>query len=202
MIDEKLRESKTNAQWANVKLTPIEDNDIDTLYEWQNAPNIRDLIMGFRFPIQKETIKDWVKSIREQNSKSRVVFAIRNKSALAGTIYLHNIDHYQRKSLLGIYVGNTNERNHGIGSITTTLLLDYAFNGLDFRKVGLEVLSTNMNAIRLYEKLGFVREGLKRKDYFIDGRYLDTYIYGILREEFDINIPSDAHRLIYSVCKT
>jgi UDP-4-amino-4,6-dideoxy-N-acetyl-beta-L-altrosamine N-acetyltransferase len=200
MIDAARHESRTpglaNAPWANIRLTPVEESDIDTFHEWQNAPDIRDLTMGFRFPVQKDAVRDWLKGIREQNAGSRVVFAIRNKSALIGTISLHAIDPFQRKSLLGLYIGDSRERNQGAGSVATALLLDYAFNGLDFRKVGLEVLSANDGAVRLYERLGFVREGVKRQDHFIDGKCYDTYLYGMLRDEFAIAIPAEANRLI------
>jgi RimJ/RimL family protein N-acetyltransferase len=78
-------------------------------------------------------------------------------------------------------------------------LLDYAFKGLDFRRVSLEVLAINTNAIKLYEKLGFVREGIRRKEFFLDGKYLDSYIYGLLSEDFSIQIPPNISRLIYTV---
>jgi UDP-4-amino-4,6-dideoxy-N-acetyl-beta-L-altrosamine N-acetyltransferase len=183
--------------WNKIRLTPLEDSDIDSLYAWQNSPSLRDLSMGFRFPIQRETVKEWIKNIREQNSKSRVVFAIRNHSAFLGTVSLHAIDPYQRKALLGICVGDRSERNKGIGFISTSLVLDYAFNALDFRKVSLEVISTNLSAIALYENLGFVREGAKREEYFLDGKCIDVYVYGILRREFNVVLPQNAHRLIH-----
>ena len=42
-------------------------------------------------------------------------------------------------------------------------------------KVCLEVFTTNIGAIRLYRKLGFVEEGLRAKDIkFGPGRYVDT----------------------------
>ncbi len=191
------RETKTD--FKSIRLTPLDESDIDAICVWQNTPNIRDLTMGSRFPVQKDAARDWLKSIREQNGKSRIVFAIKNKSTLVGVISLHGIDHFQRKALIGIYVGNAREQNGGVGSIATIILLDYAFNGLDLRRVSLEVLSINNNAIRLYEKLGFVREGVKREDYFLDGKCIDTHVYGILRDEFDNSLTVDTNRLIYSI---
>jgi UDP-4-amino-4,6-dideoxy-N-acetyl-beta-L-altrosamine N-acetyltransferase len=190
--------------WASVRLTPLEEGDLELIYLWQNAPDIRDLTMGFRFPVQRDSAKEWLKSVREENSASRVVYAIRKDSSLAGVIQLHNIDAYQRRALLGVFIGKTQERHRGTGSVSTALLLDYAFNGLDFRKVSLEVFSANFSAVRLYEKLGFVREGVKREDYFLDGKYFDTLLFGMLRAEFRIAIPKEANRLIASVhsCKT
>ena len=77
---------KKTIDWAHIKLTPLEESDADLLYVWQNSPNTRDLTMGFRFPVQREAVKEWIKIQREQNAKSRVVFAIRQKENFVGTI--------------------------------------------------------------------------------------------------------------------
>ena len=190
---------KKTIDWAHIKLTPLEESDADLLYVWQNSPNTRDLTMGFRFPVQREAVKEWIKIQREQNAKSRVVFAIRQKESFVGTIQLNSMDQYQRRALLGIYVGETKKRNTGLGFISCSLLIDYAFNGLDIRKLGLEVLSINKNAIRLFEKLGFQKEGTKINEYFLDGQYLDVCIYGLQRADWKANIPSTASRLIGAV---
>jgi RimJ/RimL family protein N-acetyltransferase len=154
--------------------------------------------MGARFPIQKESVKKWIEIQQKSNAVSKVVFALRKNTTLLGTVQLHNIDIYQRKALLGTFIGSTQERNLGIGTIACSLLLDYAFNGLDLRKIGLEVISTNLKAIKLFEKLGFIQEGIKRKEYFMDGKYVDTLLFGIFKEEVKIQIPSHANRLNFS----
>lgn len=43
-------------------------------------------------------------------------------------------------------------------------------------KLNLEVFSSNTNAISLYEKIGFEREGVRRKQFIIDGEYVDDIL--------------------------
>jgi ribosomal protein S18 acetylase RimI-like enzyme len=43
-------------------------------------------------------------------------------------------------------------------------------------KLSLRVLSTNASAQRLYERLGFEREGVLREEFCIDGRYVDDVL--------------------------
>ena len=195
----KENEKTSGLAWADVFLTPLKNSDTDALYEWQNSAKIRDLTMGFRFPVQTSTVENWIKKVEDQNSKSLVVYGIRVNTLLVGLVSLHSINQYQRKSLLGIYIGNNEQQRKGVGFIATALILDFAFNGLDFRKVGLEVVERNQNAISLYERVGFVKEGTKREEYFIDGKYLDTHTYGILKQEFEIDIPLNANRLLYTL---
>lgn len=46
------------------------------------------------------------------------------------------------------------------------------------------MLEDNVRAQRLYEKIGFIREGVKRKAKFKNGKFVNMLIYAILREEF------------------
>jgi len=47
------------------------------------------------------------------------------------------------------------------------------------RKLTLRVLSTNTAAIALYERLGFVREGVLRGEFIIEGRDVDDVLMAI-----------------------
>ena len=44
------------------------------------------------------------------------------------------------------------------------------------QKLTLRVLSTNVTAIRLYERLGFTREGVLRREFIINGSYVDDVL--------------------------
>ena len=66
-LADSLQSNKKRLDWQNTRLTPLQDSDLDLLYVWQNAPRLRDLTMGFRFPVQRETVKEWITIQREQN---------------------------------------------------------------------------------------------------------------------------------------
>jgi len=38
--------------------------------------------------------------------------------------------------------------------------------------------------MRVYEKAGFLKEGVLRQDIYVNGTYHDTIVMGILREEW------------------
>ena len=50
-------------------------------------------------------------------------------------------------------------------------------------RIELEVFASNTRAIALYERLGFVREGLKRRVRKLDGRYDDDVLMALLFDE-------------------
>ena len=47
-------------------------------------------------------------------------------------------------------------------------------NGI--KKVNLEVFSSNINAISVYEKIGFEHEGIRRSQFIVDGKYVDDIL--------------------------
>ena len=70
--------------------------------------------------------------------------------------------------------------NQGIGSKMIARLLEWAKQDERIEKVYLEVFAENERAIHVYEKLGFIKEGLKEKHIkFEDGTYADEYIMGL-----------------------
>jgi RimJ/RimL family protein N-acetyltransferase len=62
--------------------------------------------------------------------------------------------------------------------------LRFAFDDLNLERVYLHVFETNKAAIRVYEKIGFVHEGVLRKAAYINGEYLSLIVMGILKDEY------------------
>ena len=66
-------------------------------------------------------------------------------------------------------------QGRGVGTTLMETLLDLADHWLMLVRVELEVFADNEQAIRLYEKLGFEKEGLLRMTTVRNGRYVDEY---------------------------
>ena len=77
----------------------------------------------------------------------------------------------------------------GYGTEATRLVVQHAFATLNLNRVWLEVYEYNPRGLRAYEKVGFRKEGVKRQDNYRAGRYWDTIVMAILREEWDLNQP-------------
>ena len=54
-------------------------------------------------------------------------------------------------------------------------IIDLAENWLNLKRLELQVNTDNASAIHLYEKFGFEKEGILRKNAFRDGIYIDAY---------------------------
>lgn len=74
-------------------------------------------------------------------------------------------------------------RDRGIGTRLMQHLIDWAKGTGVITRLELHVFTRNTRAIHLYEKMGFVPEGVQRKAFFKDGEYQDSMVMGLLLEE-------------------
>ena len=73
-------------------------------------------------------------------------------------------------------------QNIGIGTALMKAALDMTDNWLNIKRVELDVYTDNLPAVHLYEKFGFVREGVRKDLAFREGEYVDAYHMARLRE--------------------
>lgn len=72
----------------------------------------------------------------------------------------------------------------GLGSEATRLIVGYGFEELGLHRISLEVYPHNPRARRVYEKAGFVTEGVLRESLHWEGEWLDTIVMSILAPEW------------------
>ncbi len=101
-----------------------------------------------------------------------------------GNIGLFEIDWIARKAEFGIMIGRKDHWGQGLGTESIKLFLDYCFNTLNLNCIRLSVYSYNKRAQHVYEKIGFVHEGVLRQTIFRFGKYHDEIKMSILRSEW------------------
>jgi RimJ/RimL family protein N-acetyltransferase len=111
-----------------------------------------------------------------------------------GRIGYERLDPQTRSAKVLILIGVPEARGQGYGTEAMATLLRYLFHQRNLHRVSLTVFAWNERAIRSYEKVGFVVEGKLRDDQFFDGRYHDSIVMSILRDEFDARWPGETKR--------
>ena len=77
------------------------------------------------------------------------------------------------------------EKGKGYGFEASKILLSHAFLNLNLHRVYLVVVEWNKPAIKMYEKLGFQRDGVLRDAFWARGKYHKLLYYSVLRNEFE-----------------
>ena len=101
-----------------------------------------------------------------------------------GEVVLNDIDWTNKSASFRIALGATRHFGKGYGSEATRLLIDHGFRVLGLHRIELEVYDFNPRARHVYEKIGFVREGVRRDVLLWDGRYHSAIIMSILAPEY------------------
>ena len=167
----------------HILLSPLTLPDIPILFDWINARE-HVLFNAPYKPVHERQHQEWFEAIQHRNDL--VIFGIRlgETGELIGSCQLHNINTIHRSAELQIRIGKSSEHGKGYGSEAVRLLLHFAFDDLNLHRVYLHVFSTNAAAIRVYQKVGFMQEGILRQAAHINGQYIDVMVMGLLREDY------------------
>ncbi|WP_255151192.1 GNAT family N-acetyltransferase [Halorarius halobius] len=101
-----------------------------------------------------------------------------------GSIGIWRIDHVNANAWMGAWV-DPEFHGEGYAPRGAALIVEFAFTELNLNRVQTGVFEPNRPSQRVMEKLGFEREGVQRQEKFIDGEFVDTYLYAMLREDWD-----------------
>lgn len=167
-----------------VILRAIEPDDVPLLWEWTQDEDL----MRLRDYPEPPTSLDQARREFEQspeNSGHDLHLAITTLDGeLIGETSLHEIDQRNGNARFTIAIGNKGYWGHGYGSDATRCLMKYAFEQLNLHRIDLFVHASNERAIRAYEKCGFRHDGRLREAHYMDGRYSDVLLMGLLLEDF------------------
>ena len=169
---------------VKVTLRAITREDLPRLTEFRNSLEVE--LAGGGDPPSPTPLerlqKEYEQAVVEKR-RDRTDFAIEADGECIGTCGFFNIDEAARHAELGITIGVKEYWGRGYGREAVALMLDYAFRLRNLRRVWLEVHAANERAIRAYRACGFAEEGRMREHVWLDGRYVDNVIMGVLRDE-------------------
>lgn len=112
------------------------------------------------------------------------VIADRKDARYIGQCNLMSVDYVARTAELAVTLG-PGSVGQGKGGEAVRLLSGYGFHVMNLNRIYLKVHAENRRAVRCYEKCGYVVEGRLREHKFLEGRYVDVLVMGLLRRDFD-----------------
>jgi RimJ/RimL family protein N-acetyltransferase len=174
--------SESILQGEKVRLRPMEEGDLPRFVEWLADGEVTQWLAELGTPPTLEEEYEWYE--RRRGDPESLMWAIETLDGrLVGSTELR-LEPARRKAEFGIVIGEKAEWSTGLGTDAVRLIVRYGFEELDLNRVELTTSEENLRAIRCYEKIGFVKEGLKRQDRIVKGRFGNTLMMALLREEW------------------
>ena len=164
-----------------ISIRKFERTDIPKKVEWINNPE-NNQFLHYDIPISIESTEKWFDSHKREDTRYDAV--IEADGVPVGTIGLLSIDRKNSKAEYYIAMGENSYKGKGVAKEASRLILKYGFETLSLNRIYLFTEVENVTAQKLFDRVGFVREGVIRQDMVSHGKYVDRIVYGLLREDW------------------
>ena len=149
--------------FGNISLRPLEPNDIELLYQWENNLEIWE-VSNTKAPFSKHILAQYIlESAKDIYETKQLRLIIQNKKTEAvGAVDLFDFEPYHLRAGVGILIHNKTDRNKGYASDALQALSNYGFEVLGLKQLYANISTDNINSIKLFENSGFQQIGIKR----------------------------------------
>ncbi len=167
-----------------VVLRGLRRNDLERYRSWLENPEATHFMESGWRPVSDAEIEEIYKASTEPDDTAVFVIVDKASDTPVGVCGLYLIHWICRRGEFRILIGDDAFRGKGLGSEAARLTVAYGFDKLNLETIYLGVNAENQGAIASYEKAGFVREGIRRRLIYRNGRYYDALMMSILRDEY------------------
>ncbi|GAB2572404.1 GNAT family N-acetyltransferase [Gracilibacillus alcaliphilus] len=170
-----------------VTLRELRMEDVEDRYRWSLDKEVtKHLNLPDTYPpFTKEETAKWIEMCINKTNGYEQKAIITEDGTHIGWVDLKNIDTFNKHAELGIAIGDRNHWGKGYGQSAMMAMLEYGFTTLALNKIWLRVEVDNEQAIKSYQRTGYVDEGILRQDRYRDGEYVDRLRMSILKHEFE-----------------
>ena len=172
--------------WCEVKVTirEFQKTDIPKKVEWINNPE-NNRFLHYDLPLSIDKTEKWFYS--HVGDRYRYDAIIEVDGVSVGLIGLLSISPCEKNAEYYIAMGESKYKGKGVAKKASKLIIRYGFDILGLNHIYLFTETENFEAQRLFESLGFTREGILQDDVISHGRFCDRYVYSLSRDEWETN---------------
>ena len=160
-------------------LSEIRREDAPLYVEYFKDPDIYANTLRIPSPYTLKDAEEFFQRVNEVTEKfgHPVNFAIRSvKGELLGGMGFIHFDPTIHKVEIGYWLGRPH-RGKGIMTRAVKAFCDHAHKRFGFLRFTAGIFVGNKNSVKVVERAGFQFEGVHRKVYLKDGRYIDCQMY-------------------------
>lgn len=166
-------------QSSKVKLLAFDERHLDKSFEWRNDYDVFKWCRQYE-SLSKTQHESWFSSLK--NNKSIKMYSVHSDEGFIGVCGLTSIDFINSRAEFSLYIGS-NFQGSGYGTSALKALVDHGFKVLNLNCIWGETFANNP-ALKIFHKLGFKQDGVRRQFYYREGKYIDCNLVSILRSEW------------------
>ena len=162
---------------SDIYLRALEPDDVDFLYQWENNVEIWNF-SNTRLPYSKALLQQFIENSSNEifiDKQVRFIICEKDGDRPIGTLDLFDFDPINMRAGVGILIADETRRGKGFAKQALQLAIEYSFKQLRLNQLFCDITSDNDKSLKLFEALGFVRSGLKKKWRNIEGNWVDEH---------------------------
>ncbi|GAA2368343.1 acetyltransferase [Catellatospora methionotrophica] len=171
-----------------VVLRPFADGDLDGIRAALRDPEVMRLTGSSADDAdddeREKVLRRWYGTRNAQPDRLDLAVVDRSTDGCVGEVVLNEWSERARSCNFRVLIGPAG-RDRGLGTEVIRLFVGYAFERLGLHRVELEVFDFNPRARRVYEKVGFVAEGVLREVLRDGDGWVDATVMSILSHEWE-----------------
>jgi diamine N-acetyltransferase len=170
---------------TNISLRALEPSDVDLLYQWENHSAVWH-VSNTIVPFSRFQLEQFVMNSQHDIYTDRQVRLMIDLNGTAGVnktigcIDLFDYDPRNRRAGIGILIVEEEQRK-GHASEALELVIRYSFDVLQLHQLYCNISTNNLSSIRLFEKSGFIRIGIKKDWRVQEDQWQDEIMYQLIR---------------------
>lgn len=158
-------------------------DDIDIMYKWAKDEEIAYFSDEDTSVTYDQFVKRYNLYLNSERDNLKL-FAVTLDGKTVGRVELgFDLDH--RRGQFGIIIGEKDYWGKGIGKRALEALFSYGFEKLKLNRISCEVYDYNNRSINLMKSVGMILEARLKEVEFIKDKYVDLYLFRILKKEYD-----------------
>jgi RimJ/RimL family protein N-acetyltransferase len=140
--------------------------------------NVRDY---FPHPYTEDDAEQFIRMVMDK-PKPLTDFALEiGGQAVGGIGVIPQTDVHKITMEIGYWLGEK-YWNEGIMTNAVRQMIEYTFGNFPVTKIYAPIFEFNIASMRVLEKAGFVREAILKKSAIKNGKTIDLYYYGLVKE--------------------
>ncbi|MBE7641227.1 GNAT family N-acetyltransferase [Salegentibacter sp. BLCTC] len=166
-----------------VYLRALEPEDLDFVHRIENTEEFWE-VSATQTPYSRYMIKQYLENahrdIYDVKQLRLVICDLQKKEV--GLIDIFDFEPKDRRAAIGILIADAADREKGYGAETLKLICSYCFKHLALHQVYANITQGNETSIKLFEKQGFQKVGVKKDWTYSQGQFKDEILYQLINK--------------------
>lgn len=161
-----------------IVLRKVEHSDLACLLEWENDPR-NWFVSGTKEAFTVEQMSAFIENQKRGATpdQERWMICEVESGRPIGTLDLFEMNQDHGWAGIGILIADSEDRGKGHAAAAIRLMCSYLREQTPYYNLFCNIQANNLASIALFEKLGFVKSGIRKDWYLHNGKRIDEYQY-------------------------